>query len=323
MKVVVTGVAGFIGSSLAHRLLTDSDVEVVGIDSLTDYYDAELKRANLARLTSDRFHFIEDDLATMNLEAALRDAVAIFHQAGQPGVRKSWGAEFSEYTTQNVLATQRLLEHARSVKSLDAFVYASSSSVYGDAESYPTSETDRPMPVSPYGVTKLAAEHLTTLYGTNFGVPTISLRYFTVYGPAQRPDMAFNKFFRAALQDQEIPVYGDGEQIREFTHVSDIVEANLLAWKKRTPPGSVVNLSGGSSVSVNEILSIIGRLTGKALRITNLDKVPGDVLRTGGSTQRAAELLGWKPLVSIEDGLQSEYEWLVDQLAMESQGIDV
>lgn len=315
MKVVVTGVAGFVGSNLARALLDRGDLEVVGIDCLTDYYPIENKLRNLEMLDDEKFDFVDGDLALIDLAPVLQGASAIFHQAGQPGVRKSWGDEFAEYTTQNVLVTQRLLEHARLLDSLEAFVYASSSSVYGDAESYPTTEDDRPMPMSPYGVTKLAAEHLATLYGKNFGVPTVSLRYFTVYGPGQRPDMAFNKFFRAAIDNQPIPVYGDGTQIREFTHVSDIVDANIKAWKRRPPAGSVINLSGGSSVTVNEVLLRIAEITKRDLTITYLDKVAGDVFRTGGSTERAKELLGWSPIVDIEDGLKSEYDWLLGLLA--------
>lgn len=323
MKVVITGVAGFIGSNLASTLLRRGDVEVVGVDSLTDYYPVDNKLRNLDRLQDDNFDFLDGDLATIDLGPVLDGASAIFHQAGQPGVRKSWGEEFGLYTTQNVLVTQRLLEAARSVDSLEAFVYASSSSVYGDAESYPTSETDRPMPMSPYGVTKLAAEHLATLYAKNFGVPTVSLRYFTVYGPGQRPDMAFNKFLRAAINDEPIPVYGDGTQIREFTHVADIVEANIRAWQRRPPAGSVINLSGGSSVTVNEVLAKIAEITGKELNVQHLEKVAGDVFRTGGSTQIARDLLDWKPTIDIEAGLRSEYVWMQGLAAADRQPTNV
>jgi UDP-glucuronate 4-epimerase len=323
MKVVITGVAGFIGSNLASALLARGDVEVVGIDSLTDYYPIENKLRNLDGLQDDNFDFVDGDLATIDLAPVLDGASAIFHQAGQPGVRKSWGDEFGIYTTQNVLVTQRLLEASRSLKGLEAFVYASSSSVYGDAENYPTSETDRPMPMSPYGVTKLAAEHLATLYAKNFGVPTVSLRYFTVYGPGQRPDMAFNKFLRAAINDEPIPVYGDGTQIREFTHVADIVEANIQAWRRRPPAGSVINLSGGSSVTVNQVLTKIAEITGKDLQVQHLEKVAGDVFRTGGSTQLAKDLLAWSPTIDIEAGLRSEYLWMMGLSAADRQTSNV
>ncbi|MEW1920595.1 NAD-dependent epimerase/dehydratase family protein [Pseudarthrobacter oxydans] len=323
MKVVITGVAGFVGSNLAKSLLARGDVQVVGIDSLTDYYPVENKLRNLDGLQDDNFDFVDGDLATLDLAPVLNGVAAIFHQAGQPGVRKSWGDEFGIYTTQNVLVTQRLLEASRSLDTLEAFVYASSSSVYGDAEQYPTSETDRPMPMSPYGVTKLAAEHLVTLYAKNFGVPTVSLRYFTVYGPGQRPDMAFNKFFRAAINDEPIPVYGDGTQIREFTHVADIVEANIQAWLRRPPAGSVINLSGGSSVTVNEVLTKIAEITGKDLDVQHLPKVAGDVFRTGGSTQMAKDLLAWRPKIDIDAGLRSEYLWMMGLSAADRQTSNV
>lgn len=310
MKVVVTGAAGFIGSNLVRKLLSDPSIEVLGIDSFTDYYSQENKRRNLLGISPDRFTLLEHDLLTMDLDSALSDSVAIFHQAGQPGVRNSWGSEFDIYTRQNVDATQRLLEVAKSISTLQCFVYASSSSVYGDAERYPTTENDLPQPKSPYGVTKLAAEHLVSLYARNFGVPTVSLRYFTVYGPGQRPDMAFHKFLRATMNDTPLHVYGDGNQIREFTHVSDIVDANILAWKRRPAAGSIINLSGGTSISVNETLKLIEKLSGRSLDIRYFEMALGDVYRTGGSTTLAKDILGWMPQVGIEEGLSSEYEWL-------------
>lgn len=310
MRIVVTGAAGFIGSNLVKKLLEDSTNVVVGIDCLTDYYDPDQKRRALERISSERFEFINGDLASGELDEWLSGASVIFHEAGQPGVRKSWGEEFGEYTTQNINVTQRLLEAAKKLPSLEAFVYASSSSVYGDAESYPTHESDLPKPISPYGVTKLAAEHLVTLYGKAFGLPTVSLRYFTVYGPGQRPDMAFHKFIRAALADDIITVYGNGEQIREFTHVSDIVRANILAWKREVAPGTVINLSGGSSVTVNETLSVVAEACNADLRVEYVNTVDGDVFRTGGSTELAKDLLGWSPMVEIEDGIRTEVDWL-------------
>lgn len=311
MRIVVTGAAGFVGSNIVKRLLLDSENEVIGVDCFTDYYDVEHKRKALEGIHSDRFTLIDADLSTVNLHEILKDASAIFHEAGQPGVRKSWGSDFSEYTKQNVEVTQRLLEAAKEIHTLQAFVYASSSSVYGDAETYPTYESDLPQPISPYGVTKLAAEHLVSLYGKNFGLPTVSLRYFTVYGPGQRPDMAFHKFIKAGLSGETIQIYGNGEQIREFTHVSDIVEANMLAWKRRPAPGTVINLSGGSSVTVNETLAIISDACGLPLNVDYVEAMDGDVRQTGGSTERARELLGWTPVVDIAAGIKSEVDWLL------------
>ncbi|MCW2135350.1 NAD-dependent epimerase/dehydratase family protein [Arthrobacter sp. VKM Ac-2550] len=312
MKFVVTGAAGFIGSRLVESLLSEfSDASVVGIDCFTDYYPRSIKEQNRTA-SSERYLFIEDDLLSADL-SFLQGATAIFHQAGQPGVRKSWGQEFVEYTRQNIDLTQRLLEASLEIDTLEAFVYASSSSIYGDAERFPTTEDDLPAPKSPYGVTKLAAEQLASLYAKNFSLPTVSLRYFTVYGPGQRPDMAFNKFIRSALEGRSIEVYGDGEQIREFTHVDDIVKANILAWRKRPAPGSVINLSGGASVSVNEVIEVIRQIHAAPIAVDYQETALGDVRRTGGSTDLAAQLLEWKPSIDIETGLRSEYEWLSAQ----------
>ncbi|MDF1706233.1 MAG: NAD-dependent epimerase/dehydratase family protein [Aeromicrobium sp.] len=315
MRFVVTGAAGFIGSNITRRLLDyHSDADVLGIDSFSDYYDPQLKRENLSTLDGRRFRLIEADLNEIDLATELRGVNVIYHEAGQPGVRKSWGSDFELYTNANIRATQRLLEAARTLTNLTRFIYASSSSVYGEAETYPTTETDRPMPRSPYGVTKLAAEHLCSLYASNFGLPTVSLRYFTVYGPGQRPDMAFTRFITAALLGEPITVYGSGEQIREFTYVSDIVEANVLAATAELTPGSVINLSGGSSVSVNEVLKVLERIHGAELVVQRLASVPGDVFRTGGSTASAKDLLGWRPSISLEAGLRAQYDWKKSQL---------
>lgn len=310
MKVVVTGAAGFIGANICRKLLLREEFEVLGVDLFTDYYNPAMKRLNAKTLEHPRFKLVEADLADLDLSDVFSEAVAVFHQAGQPGVRKSWGTDFASYIRQNVHVTQRLLEQAKQTETLRAFVYASSSSVYGDADAYPTTEGHLPNPMSPYGVSKLAAEHLVTLYAKNFGVPTTSLRYFTVYGPGQRPDMAFNRFIRAGLQADELTIYGDGEQIREFTHVDDIVRANLAVLQNRPAPGSVINLSGGSSINVNETLRILASILQSPLRISYGPKIPGDVLRTGGSTSRANELLGWSPIIGIEEGLRSQVSWM-------------
>lgn len=311
MKALVTGAAGFVGSTLSERLLAEGH-EVIGIDVISDYYEKERKRANLASLMSNpRFSLVEEDLNLADLDRHLEGVSWVFHQAGQPGVRKSWGDEFAVYTRANVEATQRLLESVRRNGAVKRVVYASSSSVYGDAERYPTVETDVPQPMSPYGVTKLAAEHLCTLYGKNFGVPTVSLRYFTVYGPRQRTDMAFTRFARAVVRGETIQVFGTGEQVRDFTYIDDVVEANLLAARSETPAGAVYNVAGGSNTSVNEVLSLLSRISGNDINVDYVEKVAGDVFRTGGSTERIRSELGWKARVSLEDGLARQFEWAI------------
>ena len=317
MKALVTGVAGFIGSNIARRLLADGH-DVVGVDALTDYYDPQIKRSNLRRADDPRFRFVEGDLNTLDLASLLADTEVVFHEAGQPGVRSSWGRDFGRYASDNICATQRLLEEARQAGSLRRFVYASSSSVYGNAERYPTEETDRPQPVSPYGVTKLAAEHLCSLYAHNYGLPTVSLRYFTVYGPGQRPDMAFTRFCRWVHAGSPIQLYGTGEQIRDFTYVDDVVEANLRVGDADTaqvPAGAVFNVAGGSSVSMNEVLELLGTISGKEVRVERSAAVPGDVLRTGGSIDAIQRATGWDPKVGVREGLEEQYRWATAVLA--------
>ncbi|WP_082979302.1 NAD-dependent epimerase/dehydratase family protein [Arthrobacter sp. B6] len=309
MKALVTGAAGFIGSSIVKRLLADGH-EVVGIDSFTDYYDRDLKAANVKRNEVSGFEFVERDLNEVDLTTVVQDVELIFHEAGQPGVRKSWGTDFEIYTRENVQATQKLLEAAKGSKTLKRLVYASSSSVYGNAERYPTTELDRPQPVSPYGVTKLAAEHLCSLYASNFGVPTTSLRYFTVYGPGQRPDMAFTRFLKAAELGEEIPLYGSGGQIRDFTFIADVVEANIKAALSDTEPGTVYNVAGGSNVSMIDVLEIIEGLVESPLRVNRTEAVAGDVWRTGGSTERITQDLAWSPTISIEKGIAAQLDWV-------------
>lgn len=309
MKALVTGAAGFIGSHLAGRLL-DRGAAVVGLDCFTDYYPRALKERNVETLRGRQgFAFVEARLQDVDLDAVLEGVTHVFHLAAQAGVRRSWGRDFEVYTTHNIDATQRLLE-ACVGRPIEHVVYASSSSVYGDAAAVPMREDVRVQPVSPYGVTKLAAEQLCHLYAVNHGVPTTSLRYFTVYGPRQRPDMAFNRFLRAALEGSPIQVFGDGGQTRDFTYVEDAVAATIAA-SERGEPGSVYNIGGGSRVSVLEVLDIVARVTGRALRIEHGPPQKGDMRDTWADTSRAQADLGFSPAVTLEDGLTEEYRWLM------------
>lgn len=306
VHALVTGAAGFIGSHLVERLLAEGHT-VTGVDCFTDYYDPALKRANLEGARGNpRFSLIELDLAAADL-GPLPDVAVVFHQAAQPGVRASWGAEFAVYTRHNVLGTQRLLERYRGAK-LERFVYASSSSVYGDAERYPTPEDLLPRPFSPYGVTKLAAEHLALLYGRNFGLPVAALRYFTVYGPRQRPDMAFHRFCRAMLRGEPITVYGDGRQSRDFTYIDDAIQANLLAWRSAGPQ-AVYNVGGGSQVEVLEAIRILEEALGVKAEVRFEPRPPGDPLRTRADATRLEAALGFKPSVPVARGLAAEAAW--------------
>jgi nucleoside-diphosphate-sugar epimerase len=313
MRALVTGVAGFIGSTLADQLLGDG-VDVVGIDSFTDYYPRALKERNLsAAKPHPRFRFVESRIQDADLRSLMADRTHVFHLAAQAGVRKSWGRDFSVYTSNNVEATQILLEACIGL-TLDRVVYSSSSSVYGDNVPLPMREDALPQPVSPYGVTKLAAEQLCYLYYVNEGVPAVSLRYFTVYGPRQRPDMGFHKFLRATLLDQPITVYGDGEQTRDFTFVHDAVAANVAA-ATRGIPGRVYNIGGGSRVSINEVLDMIARVSGRRPRVHVDPAQKGDMRHTYADTSLARTDLGFVPRVGLEEGLAAEHAWLAEILS--------
>jgi UDP-glucose 4-epimerase len=308
MRALVTGVAGFIGSSLTERLLGEG-AEVVGIDCFTDYYPRPIKERNLsAAFAHPRFRFVESRIQDADLPALLAGRTHLFHLAAQAGVRKSWGRDFGIYTVNNIEATQVLLEACRKTK-LERIVYASSSSVYGDNVPMPMREDALPQPVSPYGVTKLAAEQLCYLYNVNYGLPTVSLRYFTVYGPRQRPDMGFHKFLRAAIVGEPITVYGDGEQTRDFTFVHDAVSATIAAARQGVPY-RVYNIGGGSRVSINEVLEMIGRVSGRRPRVIIDPAQKGDMRHTYADTTRARADLGFVPSVGLHDGLAAEYEWL-------------
>ncbi|MCB0879140.1 MAG: GDP-mannose 4,6-dehydratase [Thermoleophilia bacterium] len=313
MRFLVTGCAGFIGSTITDSLLADGH-DVVGIDCFTDYYDPARKRANLTGARDhDGFHLLELDLARDVLAGDLLEVDGVFHQAAQAGVRASWGTEFATYTDCNVLATQRLLEALKLREGgAPPVVYASSSSVYGNAEARPTREDALPAPISPYGVTKLAAEHLVDTYRHEFDVRGTSLRYFTVYGPRQRPDMAFHKFVKAALEGTPIGVYGDGHQSRDFTFISDIVAANRAAMDRLVAGdrGGTYNLGGGSTVTVREVVDMLSEILGRDVEAHFGDTQPGDVRHTSADTTRAREALGFDPQVSLRDGLAREVEWL-------------
>jgi len=316
VKALVTGVAGFIGSTVAARLL-GAGADVVGVDCFTDFYAREAKERNLEPLRGHRrFRFVEAALQTQALEPLLDGVTHVYHLAAQAGVRGSWGDEFRTYTSHNVDATQRLLEAVKG-RPLHRLVYASSSSVYGDLVAIPMQEHSVLQPVSPYGVTKLAAEHLCHLYHVNHGVPTVSLRYFTVYGPKQRPDMGFHRFIRAALLGQPITLFGDGEQTRDFTFVDDIVTATTLA-ADRGKPGGVYNIGGGNRVTINHVLDTVGRLTGRALTIQRLPAEKGDMRDTFADTTRARTDLGFHPTHTLEDGLAAQCRWLASVLEVPS-----
>ena len=307
---IVTGAAGFIGSNLAETLLLRGD-RVIGIDHFNDYYDPALKRRNIEPLRAHpNFQLLEVDLRAIDWAPLLAEAEVVYHQAAQAGVRASWGLGFQDYTDRNITVTQRLLEAAKQAPHLQRLVYASTSSIYGDAETFPTSELVCPKPVSPYGITKLAAEQLGRLYCNNFGVPFVSLRYFTVYGPRQRPDMAFHKFFKAAIAGEAIPIYGDGQQTRDFTYVSDAVAANLAAAVVPEAIGEIFNIGGGSRVVLTEVLDVMAAVFGGTIARQYQDRAIGDARHTSADVTKARRILGYNPQVSLREGLEREWEWV-------------
>lgn len=305
MRALVTGCAGFIGSHLVDRLL-QMGYEVAGIDCFTDYYPSEIKKANISNsLAHPNFRLIEQNILDIDRDK-FPEVDHVFHLAAQAGVRASWGKNFEIYARNNIEATQRLLESYKG-REIQKFVYASSSSVYGEAE-LPMREDSLLKPVSPYGVTKLAAENLCNLYYRNYHLPIISLRYFTVYGPRQRPDMAIHRFVRAVLNGEEITVYGDGEQTRDFTYVDDVVNATLLAAKSGVA-GEVLNIGGGGRMSVNQLIKKIEKITGKKAKLKYTEGQKGDVKDTLANITKAKEILNWQPTVKIEEGLEHYIAW--------------
>ena len=303
MKSLVTGCVGFIGSHLVDKLL-EQGYEVMGMDCFTDYYHREIKDKNIENaLKNSNFELINENILNMD---KFPEVDYVFHLAAQAGVRASWGKSFEIYTKNNIEATQKLLEFYKGRK-IKKFVYASSSSVYGDAE-LPMREDSLLKPVSPYGVTKLAGENLCYLYWKNYGVPTVSLRYFTVYGPRQRPDMGIHKFVKAILNGDEIVVFGNGTQTRDFTFIDDVVEANTLAANNQVE-GEVFNVGGGSRISVNKLIKLLEEIIGKEARIKHIEKQKGDVRDTLADTSKICNEINWKPMVKIEEGLKRFVEW--------------
>jgi UDP-glucuronate 4-epimerase len=303
MRYLVTGAAGFIGSQLLRTLL-DRGHDAIGWDAFTDYYDPALKEENAAGLPVERVDLAEDPLELVGLDG-------VFHLAGQPGV-VSFGGIFPVYVRQNVLASQRLFEAAAGAGVRVTF--ASSSSIYGDAASYPTPEDTSPRPLAPYGITKLACEHLAQAYATEFGLEVVVVRYFTIYGPRQRPDMAFTKMVSRLAEGQPFELYGDGTQSRSFTYVDDAVDATIAAMERGTP-GSTFNVGGGSEVSMLEAIELLGRIANRRLEVVRMPRREGDAARTAADTTRIRELLGWEPRTPFDDGLAAQWRWAADRVA--------
>jgi len=315
-RALVTGCAGFLGSHLSERLLADG-YEVVGIDCFTDYYAREIKESNVARLREEpKFTLLEMDLSSDSTEGLLEGIDEVYHLAAQAGVRGSFGDSFELYVRNNVQATQRLLEQA-ACNPVGAFVYASSSSVYGNATVCPTPEHAPRQPISPYGMTKVATEDIAGVYHRNHGVRTVGLRYFTAYGPRQRPDMAFNRFIRNAMAGTPISVLGDGMQIRDFTYVDDVV-AGTRAAAARGQGGSVYNIGGGQPVTLLDAIEMIENLVERRIVVEHRPAARGDVRRTGADTTLASSELNITPSVTLAEGLAAEVEWMLEMGAFDA-----
>jgi len=305
-KILITGCAGFIGSNLVESLLR-MDYKVMGLDCFTDYYSSEIKKKNMINFVNNKnFVFIKNDLNVADLKNIIEDVDYIFHLAAQPGVRASWGQNFEIYIKNNILATQKILEACKD-SDIKKFIFSSSSSVYGNANKLPINEDAMKTPISPYGVTKLAAENLCNLYYENYNIPTVSLRYFTVYGPRQRPDMAFHKFIYTILNNGPITVYGNGKQTRDFTYILDVIDATILAMRNGVN-GEVYNIGGGSRISVSDVIKIIEQITKKKARIEYKQFQKGDVKDTYADINKAKNRLKYQPNVNIKTGLKLQID---------------
>lgn len=306
---IVTGCAGFIGSNLSERLISLKH-NVIGIDCFTPYYSRSIKQHNLKSLiSSSKFHLIDKDIGKFTSRDIPDNIDIVFHLSAQPGVRLSWGTSFNEYIYNNIFVTQHLLEIFKKYSKLKKIIYASSSSIYGDALKLPVNESALPCPVSPYGVTKLAGENLCFTYYKNYGIPVVILRYFTVYGPGQRPDMAIHKFINAIFNNEEIIIYGSGEQTRDFTYVEDIVNANILAMEKKCD-GEIVNIGGGTRIKIEGLLEILREVTGKKIKVKYTSTQKGDVKNTYADISKAKKILSYNPKVPIKEGIKAQIEWM-------------
>jgi UDP-glucuronate 4-epimerase len=313
MRILVTGSSGFIGTNLCESLLEDG-FEVVGVDSLTDNYSSWIKERNTNDLRKyPKYEFHQDDLLSTNLTSLLSDIDIICHLAGQPSVHNSWGDSFEVYSQRNIVLTQKLLQAAKEL-GISKFVNSSSSSVYGRIRTLKTKESDEKNPISPYGVTKLAAENLTTLYASEFNLKTVSLRYFTVYGPRQRPDMAFSKLISSAVEGKVFPLHGDGSQVRDFTFVGDVVEAIRLAAFNDVIPGSVFNIGGGNPISMSSTIEILEGILKTKIDLRSDTFGPGNPMATSADCSSAEKAFGWRPRVDITQGLTEQCDWIVKSL---------
>lgn len=309
MKILVTGAAGFIGSHLCEKLLTNSNHQVIGVDNFIGPTPNKLKQVNVINLLSNRqFTLMNVNLLITNLDQMLKDVDIIYHLAGIPGVRSSWGKDFDPYVTNNILVTQRLLEAAKD-KQITKFIYASTSSVYGEIAGK-IKEDELLSPLSPYGITKLTGEHLCNVYSKVHGIPIVKLRFFTVYGPRQRPDMAFHRFIKQILNGESLTIYGDGTQSRDFTYISDCIQGIESLLYKDNVIGNTFNIGGKERATVNEVISIIEMLSGEKASVDYLPKISGEPKHTWADITNAKNVLDYDPKISLQEGLVKEIEYI-------------